>query len=1393
MTITCSLPFNLPATAQIIPDNSLGNESSVVVPNQNINGIDSDRIDGGAIRGSNLFHSFQEFNIDNGRGAYFSNPENISNILTRVTGSNISNIFGTLGVLGNANLFLINPNGIVFGPNARLDVGGSFFASTADSILFENSVEFAASNPDAPPLLTINIPIGLNFRENPGDIVNQAALTTLEDGSPLRDNNGFLTPQGLNVPQNQTLGLIGGDVLFDNGVAISPGSNIELGGLSQPGIVELNTVGANGNTPILQFPSNIQQANIILTNESQINVRADNGGDININAGNFGMGNGSIIRAGIDAGLGFPEAQGGDVNINAQNSVIFTDPESSIRNNIDSNAIGNPGDININANSLLIEDGAFLNTTTFGNSNAGNVTIQATDSVQIINSTGITSSVNDNSVGNGGTIEINTAQLELLNGGQIVADTAAIGNAGNIIIRASEFVEISGTSPDGELSSSVFANVRENAIGNGGNILVETGQLRTLDGGIINAATLGEGNAGNISIQASETVEILNGTGVVAGTNGLGNAGNITIKAANSVRLINGDITVSVEESGIGNGGTVEIDTARLELLEGAQIIGGVRGQGNPGNIIVRASDAVTISGVTPDGQFPSALFIEIEAGAVGNGGNILVETNQLQITDEGVIVAQTSGEGNAGNITIRATEFIEMTGLPISGEGGNILANANPDSIGNAGNITIETGQLRMINGAQIAASTNSVGNAGTITVEANNINLIGNIFVAEAEGFTTGILAQSDTAGNAGTVIIEAQRLRLTDGAVVGVAADGAGDAGTIIVRANDVELLDGLDSQSSSTLDASVKPVRREGSGSGTGSGGSVTVEAERLVLRNGGRIEARTVNGTGESGQVTITASESVELSGITPGNNFGGSIFTNTIGSADAGDITIVTGSLSIRDIASVSAGSGITGSESSEVLPHTSTGNGGNIQIFATDSVELVSLESQELGVAINSGTFGQGNAGNISIETGQLLLENDNSRILATTASSGDAGNIDINVIQLQLINGSVILADTEMNGNAGRIEINATELVELNGQNNFNLISAGTSGNGDAGDISITTNQLRVINGGGISVSTSEGSSGNAGELSVNAAESVELRGSFTGLLAATDGSGNAGNINIETGQLSIRDRAVVTVNSDASGIPGNINISANETFLENRSSLIADSEAGQGGSIRVQSNDVRLLNGSIIGAVGSESGETFEGNIEIDADLLVLLGNSGIITNAFSPSGGSNINIQPFNDSNVVIIQSADSIIRAAGNLNIDSSVTFQPAEVPEVAVTDPNDLIAQEFCRQRGSSDFVIRGRGGIAVSPNDKSDGNQINVDLVEPVLSQPQNTSQQRSEINNNQAISSLAPRLRSGLNIIPARGWIRDENGDVILVSYDPTKTGIQRQQQQLPDCQSE
>lgn len=168
------------AIAQITPDQTLGAESSVITPNVNIKGSPGDRIDGGATRGANLFHSFSEFNVGDGGRVYFTNPAGIQNILTRVTGTNASNILGTLGVNGNANLFLINPNGIIFGQNARLDIPGSFVASTASAVNFGNGNQFSATNHRAPALLTINVPTGAQFG----------------DTTKLRSSKFFITGKG---------------------------------------------------------------------------------------------------------------------------------------------------------------------------------------------------------------------------------------------------------------------------------------------------------------------------------------------------------------------------------------------------------------------------------------------------------------------------------------------------------------------------------------------------------------------------------------------------------------------------------------------------------------------------------------------------------------------------------------------------------------------------------------------------------------------------------------------------------------------------------------------------------------------------------------------------------------------------------------------------------------------------------------------------------------------------------------------------------------------------------------------------------------------------------------------------------------------------------------------
>ena len=195
-TIGCLYVSSGIAQAQVTPD---GSTSTTVDADGN-----NFTINQGDRAGNNLFHSFGDFSVPTNGSAFFNNATDIANILSRVTGGNISSIDGLIRANGTANLFLINPAGIIFGNNARLEVGGSFLGSTADSILFPDG-EFSASDLNA-PVLTINAPIGLGFRDNPGDIVNRSLFTEDNNTPDNFDDDSLI---GLEVPEDQTIGLIG--------------------------------------------------------------------------------------------------------------------------------------------------------------------------------------------------------------------------------------------------------------------------------------------------------------------------------------------------------------------------------------------------------------------------------------------------------------------------------------------------------------------------------------------------------------------------------------------------------------------------------------------------------------------------------------------------------------------------------------------------------------------------------------------------------------------------------------------------------------------------------------------------------------------------------------------------------------------------------------------------------------------------------------------------------------------------------------------------------------------------------------------------------------------------------------------------------------------------------
>ena len=208
LSLTCCLVASLlqfpPALAQITPDGTTSTTVNVDGNNFEIN--DGDRA------GSNLFHSFQDFSVPTGGEAFFNNANDISNIFSRVTGGSVSNIDGLIRASGSANLFLINPAGIVFGQGARLDIGGSFYGSTADSLLFPEG-EFSAVDLDNPPLLTINAPIGLGFRDNPGNIVNRSDLDrTVVKNEGTEFEFTLIESTTLEVGKGKNIALIGGRV-----------------------------------------------------------------------------------------------------------------------------------------------------------------------------------------------------------------------------------------------------------------------------------------------------------------------------------------------------------------------------------------------------------------------------------------------------------------------------------------------------------------------------------------------------------------------------------------------------------------------------------------------------------------------------------------------------------------------------------------------------------------------------------------------------------------------------------------------------------------------------------------------------------------------------------------------------------------------------------------------------------------------------------------------------------------------------------------------------------------------------------------------------------------------------------------------------------------------------
>ena len=722
----CLLSSTSLATAQVLPDGTLP-DNTVVIPTGN-----TSRIEGGTRVGGNLFHSFQEFSISTGSEAFFNNAQDIQNILSRVTGRNISNIDGTIRANGTANLFLINPNGITFGPNAQLNIGGSLIGSTANSFKFADGSEFSATNPQAPPLLTISAPIGLQFGSNPGRIVNQSQANT---------------NAGLQVLPGRTLALVGGDVSLNGGNLTAIQGRIELGSVASSGIVSL-TSSATGLSFGYEGIQNF--GNINLSGAAAVNASGLGGGTIRV--------------------------RGGQVTLN-QGSRLVAETFGNF----------NGGGIEIQATQFRVQDKAFVSTSTFGSGAGGNLTVRA-DAVEL-----------------SGTTPLATSQQLL-----------------------------SGTFNPLNLSDGLFSL----SVGSGtaGEITLDVGRLMVQNGANLLTAALLSGNGGNLTLRVSELAELNNGSLIFSGTAGTGQAGNITI-TANQLRLLNGtsasttpgptstgaggNLTVTASSVelrgtpagavvpggfftttlGAGNAGNLSLTAGQLVVADGAQISTSTSGAGRGGNLTVTA-DSIELNGASADGRFLGGLLASSSLltvpGQQGSApaGDLTITTRRLSVQNGAQISAATGSAGTAGNLSINASESVDVTGFATEidplvaavafsfipdGRGKGIVPSAietNTRGVGNAGDLTINTGRLTVRDRAEIGVRSTSSGSAGDLAVTADSVLL------------NNGSITATSLLGQGGNINLQVRhdlvlRNRSQISTRAGTEVTGGGDGGNITIN--------------------------------------------------------------------------------------------------------------------------------------------------------------------------------------------------------------------------------------------------------------------------------------------------------------------------------------------------------------------------------------------------------------------------------------------------------------------------------------------------------------------------------------------------------------------------------------------------------------------------------
>jgi filamentous hemagglutinin family protein len=709
--------------------------------------------------GGNLFHSFGQFNLLNGETANFTatgSTAPIGNIIARVTGGSASSIDGTIeSSITGANLFLLNPSGVMFGANAKVDVTGAFTTGTPDYVKMADGVG--------------------RFDTSLGghDVLTSAAVSAF----------GFLgsTPQPVQFgPSNITLAtgsnftVIGGAITLDGATLTAPAGNVSFFSANSSGELAFDPASpsAHFNTSTLS-----SFGNVTLQNSSKVAIdSAQGGGSVMIRGGALVMQNASSITS-INSG----NSAGGAISVTGDSfqltssSTIATEALSG----------GGGGNINLTfSGAAILNAQGTLSANTLGAGAGGQVALQAGSlSVDGVG-TQISSESKSGAAGDSGIVSVKAIEaISVTNGGIITADTSSSGSAGAVSVQA-DSLTIDGSGATGlftGISSSCNQGATADAMG--GLVSIDVVQALSISGGgAISASTFSAGNAGDIHILAgsltidgridgSSSVASFTGIASDCEKNSLGNGGNISLNVDDDIEIM--------------NGGTINADTAAF---------------GHAGAITVAQAGSLDIDGAGAIGQFTGISSVS-DAGATGAGGTMSLNiTSAITIEGTGAIEADTFSSGAAGEISLRAGSMtidgsIDPNGLTgissnadpsSSNTGGDVMVNITNDLIctggggidsqafatGHGGEVSVTVGgNLSLTDGGYVDADTYAAGNGGTLAVSAQSIFIDG--AGSAGMGFSTGVNSDSsayynaDATGNGGSVNVTAyQSLNMING---------------------------------------------------------------------------------------------------------------------------------------------------------------------------------------------------------------------------------------------------------------------------------------------------------------------------------------------------------------------------------------------------------------------------------------------------------------------------------------------------------------------------------------------------------------------------------------------------------------------------------------------------